>query len=118
MKIPDGVGFEDAASLPVAGGTALRALRLGEVSPGDKVLIGRNGMFSNKWIDMCQRFGLEVEVLDHVWGEGLSAARYAEALWLEHDEGPAAYLAHLARAIERDIRRNGLRLAPVENLGV
>ncbi len=29
------------------------------LSPGDKVLAARNGMFSHRWIDMCQRHGLE-----------------------------------------------------------
>src|SRR5690606_9357191 len=31
------------------------------LSPGDKVLATRNGMFSHRWIDMCQRHGLDVQ---------------------------------------------------------
>ena len=27
------------------------------LSPGDKVLIARYGMFSHRWIDLCQRHG-------------------------------------------------------------
>ena len=50
------------------------------LSAGDTVLAARNGMFSHKWIDMCQRFGLNVDVLDVVWGEGLPVDRYAAAL--------------------------------------
>ncbi len=50
------------------------------LSAGDRVLAARNGMFSHRWIDMCQRHGLEVVVVDTPWGEGLPAERYAEIL--------------------------------------
>ncbi len=50
------------------------------LSPGDKVLVARNGMFSHRWIDMCQRHGLEVEIVETTWGKGISAARYGEIL--------------------------------------
>lgn len=40
------------------------------LSPGDKVLAARYGMFSRKWIDLCQRHGLEVEVIEQPWGDG------------------------------------------------
>ena len=50
------------------------------LNPGDKVLAARNGMFSHKWIDMCQRHGLNVQVVDTVWGAGLPVDRYEEIL--------------------------------------
>ncbi|GGH34127.1 serine-glyoxylate aminotransferase apoenzyme [Cribrihabitans marinus] len=50
------------------------------LSAGDKVLAARNGMFSHRWIDMCQRHGLKVEVVETPWGEGLPADRYEEIL--------------------------------------
>jgi len=50
------------------------------LSPGDKVLAARNGMFSHRWIDMCQRHGLDVHIVDAPWGEGIPTARYAELL--------------------------------------
>ena len=50
------------------------------LSAGDKVLAARNGMFSHRWIDMCQRHGLKVDVVETPWGEGLPADRYAEIL--------------------------------------
>jgi len=37
-------------------------------------------MFSHLWIDMAQRFGLQVDVLDAEWGEGAPLERYQEAL--------------------------------------
>lgn len=50
------------------------------LSPGDRILIARNGMFSHRWIDMCQRHGLKVEIVETTWGDGISAARYEEIL--------------------------------------
>ncbi len=50
------------------------------LSPGDTVLAARNGMFSQKWIDMCQRHGLTVEIVDSAWGEGIDIARFEEIL--------------------------------------
>ena len=43
------------------------------LSAGDKVLAARNGMFSHRWIDMCQRHGLDVQVVETPWGAGLPA---------------------------------------------
>ena len=50
------------------------------LSPGDTVLAARNGMFSHRWIDMCQRHGLNVKIIETAWGEGIDAARYEEEL--------------------------------------
>ena len=50
------------------------------LSAGDKVLSARNGMFSHRWIDMCQRHGLDVQVVETPWGEELPADRYEEIL--------------------------------------
>jgi len=50
------------------------------LSPGDKVLMARNGMFSHRWIDMCQRHGLDVQIIETRWGDGISARRIGEVL--------------------------------------
>ena len=46
------------------------------LSPGDRVLAARNGMFSHRWIDMCRRHGLDVEVVETPWGQGIPAERF------------------------------------------
>ncbi|MBN8189390.1 aminotransferase class V-fold PLP-dependent enzyme [Salipiger thiooxidans] len=63
------------------------------LSPGDTVLAARNGMFSHRWIDMCQRHGLRVEIVDTPWGEGLPADRYAEILASDRQHRIKAVLA-------------------------
>lgn len=50
------------------------------LSAGDKVLAARNGMFSHRWIDMCQRHNLDMTVVETPWGEGIPADRFEEIL--------------------------------------
>jgi alanine-glyoxylate transaminase/serine-glyoxylate transaminase/serine-pyruvate transaminase len=50
------------------------------LSPGDHVLASRFGLFSQLWVEMCQRHGLAVEAIDVEWGEGVPVAAYAERL--------------------------------------
>ena len=38
------------------------------------------GHFSNLWIDLCQRWGLDVQALEVDWGEGVPVEKYAEIL--------------------------------------
>jgi alanine-glyoxylate transaminase/serine-glyoxylate transaminase/serine-pyruvate transaminase len=65
---------------PASGTGAWEASLSNTLSPGDRVLAARFGMFSHLWIDMAQRLGLQVEVLDAEWGEGAPLERYQEAL--------------------------------------
>jgi alanine-glyoxylate transaminase / serine-glyoxylate transaminase / serine-pyruvate transaminase len=50
------------------------------LNPGDKLLAARFGQFSHLWIDMCQRLGFEVEVMDEEWGTGAEPEHYRTAL--------------------------------------
>lgn len=65
---------------PASGTGGWEAAITNTLSPGDTVLAARNGMFSHRWIDLCQRHGLNVEIIDVAWGDGLPAERYFEAL--------------------------------------
>ncbi|PHR91152.1 MAG: serine--glyoxylate aminotransferase [Blastopirellula sp.] len=73
---------ETAESLifPSTGTGAWEAAITNTLSPGDKVLIGCWGMFSHRWIDMCQRHGLEVIVVKAEWGKGVPLDEYAAIL--------------------------------------
>jgi len=63
------------------------------LSEGDKILAARNGMFSHRWIDMCQRHRLDVQIVETTWGEGLPADRYEEILTADKDHQIKAVLA-------------------------
>lgn len=76
---------------PASGTGAWEASLSNTLSPGDRVIAARFGMFSHLWIDMAQRLGLQVDVLDAEWGEGAPVERYREAL--------AADKAHQIKAV-------------------
>lgn len=65
---------------PATGTGAWEAALTNTLSPGDKVLAARYGQFSHLWIDLAQRIGLEVEVLEVEWGEGAPLDRIEDAL--------------------------------------
>jgi len=63
------------------------------LSPGDRVLAARNGMFSQKWIEMCRGHGLDVLVVDTPWGEGMPHAEFQQILTEDTDHRIRAVLA-------------------------
>ncbi|SMX50159.1 L-aspartate--glyoxylate aminotransferase BhcA [Maliponia aquimaris] len=67
-------------TFPASGTGGWEAAVCNTLSPGDKVLVGRYGVFSHRWIDLCQRHGLDVQIVDCAWGEGAPAARFEEIL--------------------------------------
>lgn len=56
---------------PASGTGAWEASLTNTLNKGDKVISVRFGQFSHLWIDMMQRLGLDVTILDVEWGEGL-----------------------------------------------
>ncbi len=50
------------------------------LSPGDTVLASDIGQFSRLWVDLCRRHGLNVDVIDVEWGEGVPVEQYAARL--------------------------------------
>jgi alanine-glyoxylate transaminase / serine-glyoxylate transaminase / serine-pyruvate transaminase len=65
---------------PASGTGAWEASLCNTLSPGDRVIAARFGQFSHLWIDMAQRLGLQVEIIDTEWGEGAPVERYHQAL--------------------------------------
>jgi alanine-glyoxylate transaminase/serine-glyoxylate transaminase/serine-pyruvate transaminase len=65
---------------PASGTGGWEAAMTNTLSPGDKVLIARFGQFSLLWADLCQRHGLEVDIVDADWGEGVPVDIFAEKL--------------------------------------
>ncbi|MEX0969470.1 MAG: L-aspartate--glyoxylate aminotransferase BhcA [Paracoccaceae bacterium] len=76
------------------------------LNAGDGVLAARNGMFSHRWIDMCQRHGLNVNIVETPWGEGIQADRYEEILRADTGHGIKVVLAthnETATGVKSDI---------------
>ena len=51
----------DVLTLTVSGTGAMEAGIINFLSPGDRVLVGCNGKFGDRWADMTTAFGLEVD---------------------------------------------------------
>jgi alanine-glyoxylate transaminase/serine-glyoxylate transaminase/serine-pyruvate transaminase len=67
-------------TFPASGTGGWEAAVTNTLSPGDKVLVARYGMFSHRWIDLCQRHNLDVEIIECDWGTGAPADLYGERL--------------------------------------
>tara|TARA_B110000503_G_scaffold132105_1_gene207673 strand:+ start:9550 stop:10716 length:1167 start_codon:yes stop_codon:yes gene_type:complete len=79
---------------------------------GDKVLIARYGMFSQRWIDLCQRFGLDVEVVECEWGTGAPVEEFSRRLQADQQGDIKAVLVthnETATAVKSDV--HGVRKA-------
>ena len=76
---------------PASGTGGWEAAMTNTLSPGDRVLIARFGQFSHLWADLCRRQGLDPEVVDVDWGEGVPVEIFAERL--------AADRAHAIKAV-------------------
>jgi alanine-glyoxylate transaminase / serine-glyoxylate transaminase / serine-pyruvate transaminase len=80
---------------PSSGTGGWEAALTNTLSPGDKVLAARFGQFSHLWIDMCIRLGLEVEVVDVPWGEGVPVDIFASRLKADrHHKIKAVLITH------------------------
>ena len=78
---------------PATGTGGWEAAICNTLSPGDKVLAARHGMFSQRWIDLCQRHGLDVQIVETPWGEGCPTQPYAEILAADKSHEIKAVLA-------------------------
>lgn len=82
------------------------------LSPGDTVLAARFGMFSHRWIDMCQRHGLNVQIIETPWGQGAPLTAIEAALKADKGHTIRAVLAthnETATGVRSDIA--GIRRA-------
>jgi alanine-glyoxylate transaminase/serine-glyoxylate transaminase/serine-pyruvate transaminase len=93
-------------TFPASGTGGWEASITNTLSPGDKILVARYGMFSHRWIDMCQRHQLDVEIIECEWGTGAPADRFAERLAADTDHQIRAVLVthnETATGVKSDI---------------
>ncbi|MFO7767459.1 MAG: alanine--glyoxylate aminotransferase family protein [bacterium] len=62
------------------GSAAMEAAVDNVVTPGDRVVVGVNGVFGTRLVDMAGRAGAEVEVLEFPWGEPIPQEAVEDAL--------------------------------------
>ena len=69
-------------TIPISatGSAAMEATLANSVEPGDKVLIGVNGYFGHRLVDMAERYRAEVRTIHRPWGDVFSLAELRQAL--------------------------------------
>ena len=70
----------DVLALNVSGTGAMEAGIINFLSAGDKVLVGSNGKFGDRWGKISKAFGLEVDVITAEWGKPLDTEEFRAKL--------------------------------------
>ncbi|MCP4319089.1 MAG: aminotransferase class V-fold PLP-dependent enzyme [Hyphomicrobiales bacterium] len=83
----------EVVMFPGSGTGGWEAAITNTLSPGDRILSARYGMFSHRWIDLCQRHGLNVDIIEQEWGNGAPADRIEAALTADKGHQIKAVLA-------------------------
>lgn len=116
---------------PGSGTGAWEAAITNTLSPGDKVLMARHGMFSTLWVEMAERLGLDVEVIDLPWGAGTPVSEFArrlgadkagaiKAVFVTHNEtatGVTSDVAGVRRALDEALHDALLFVDGVSSVG-
>ncbi len=66
--------------LTVSGTGAMEAGIINFLSPGDRVLVGSNGKFGDRWAQISKAFGLDVDVISADWGKPLDTEEFRQEL--------------------------------------
>ncbi|HAG85817.1 MAG TPA: aminotransferase [Cyanobacteria bacterium UBA12227] len=70
----------DVLVLTASGTGAMEAGIINFLSAGDRVLVGCNGKFGDRWAQLSAAFGLEVEKISAEWGQPLDPEQFREKL--------------------------------------
>jgi aspartate aminotransferase-like enzyme len=70
----------DVITLAASGTGAIEAAIVNACSPGDRVLIGANGKFGERWVEVAKVFGLQVDLISAPYGQALSTEAFKTAL--------------------------------------
>lgn len=70
----------DVLILSASGTGAMEAGIINFLSPGDRVLVGCNGKFGDRWAELSKAFGLQVEPITAEWGQPLNPDQFRETL--------------------------------------
>lgn len=76
----------DVLMITASGTGAAEAGIINFLSPGDRVLVGSNGKFGERWVEVAQAFGLNVEEVKAEWGKPLDTEKFAEKLQADQEK--------------------------------
>lgn len=110
--------------LTTSGTGAMEAGIINFLSAGDRVLVGNNGKFGERWGEVCRAYGLNTEEITAEWGKPLDPAAFGAALAADtaktikavivtHSETSTGVLNDLA-AINGHVKAHGTALMMVD----
>jgi len=70
----------DVLILTTSGTGAMEAGIINFLSPGDRVLVGVNGKFGDRWAKVCQAYGLTITTIAAEWGKPLDPEQFRHHL--------------------------------------
>lgn len=70
----------DVLMLTASGTGAMEAGIINVLSAGDRVLVGSNGKFGDRWAKVCRAYGLQVDTITAEWGKPLDTGAFQTAL--------------------------------------
>lgn len=73
---------DNRMTLPVSGtgSAAMEATIANSIEPSDKILIGLNGYFGHRLVDMASRYGADISTISRPWGEVFTLAELRSAM--------------------------------------
>ncbi len=114
----------DVLILTASGTGAMEAAIINFLSKGDRVLVGENGKFGQRWGDICDAYGIKAERIKAEWGQALDPEVFREkletdrektikAVIITHSETSTGVLNDLA-TINRHVKAHGEALIIVD----
>ena len=114
----------DVLMLTVSGTGAMEAGIINFLSPGDRVVVGNNGKFGDRWAKVAKAYGLNVEEIVAPWGQPLEPEKFEavlradtqksiKAVIITHSETSTGVLNDLA-AINLAVKNHGEALIIVD----
>jgi aspartate aminotransferase-like enzyme len=114
----------EVLSLNVSGTGAMEAGIINFLSPGDRVIVGVNGKFGDRWAQICEVFGLQTERVSAEWGQPLDTEEFGrilaadsnkeiKAVIITHSETSSGVLNDL-ETINQQVKNHGEALIIVD----
>jgi aspartate aminotransferase-like enzyme len=82
----------DVLMLTASGTGAMEAAIINFLSPGDRVLVGNNGKFGERWAKLAKAFGVAVEEITAEWGKPLSVEDFRSKLQADSEKNIKAVI--------------------------
>ena len=116
----------DVLILTASGTGAMEAGIINFLSPGDRVLVGSNGKFGERWAEVTDAYGLNTERITAEWGKPLDPEQFRlaleadvdkqiKAVVITHSETSTGVINDL-EAINRHVKAHGEALIMVDTV--